>query len=107
LQTTKHIVKNIFFVTLLPNPLAYCYYYYYRFTAPWTVSGTTQVSRYHKGKTRKVKPIWICWSKRYWVAVASAGHMQITPASHHSVFTGRMPFLPPNQQGQSTLAYSK
>jgi len=28
---------------------------------------------------------------------------QITmPASHHSLFTGRMPFLPPNQQRQST-----
>ena len=25
-----------------------------------------------------------------------------TPAPHHSVFTGRMPFLPPNQQYQST-----
>ena len=25
-----------------------------------------------------------------------------TPAPHHSVFTGRMPFLPPNQQRQST-----
>jgi len=25
-----------------------------------------------------------------------------TPASHHSVFTGRMPFLPPNKQRQST-----
>jgi len=24
------------------------------------------------------------------------------PASHHSVFTGRMPFLPPNQQRHST-----
>ena len=37
------------------------------------------------------------------------GHMQVcnslqtyTPAHHHSVFTGRMPFLPPNQQRQST-----
>jgi len=28
------------------------------------LSGTTQVSRYQKGKTRKVKPIWIYWSKR-------------------------------------------
>ena len=28
---------------------------------------------------------------------------QITmPSPHHSVFTGRMPFLPPNQQHQST-----
>jgi len=25
-----------------------------------------------------------------------------TPAPHHSVFTDRMPFLPPNQQRQST-----
>jgi len=27
------------------------YYYNNHFTAPWTVSGTTQVSRYQKGKT--------------------------------------------------------
>jgi len=28
---------------------------------------------------------------------------QITmPTTHHSVFTGRMPFLPPNQQRKST-----
>jgi len=26
-----------------------------------------------KGKTRKVKPIWIYWSKRQWVAMASDG----------------------------------
>jgi len=25
------------------------------------------------------------------------------PVPHHSVFTGRMPFLPPNQQRQSTV----
>jgi len=46
------------------------------------------------------------------VAVASAGpscksfaphSRQITmPVLHHSVFTGWMPFLPPNQQRQST-----
>jgi len=56
-----------------------CYYYYYdyydyyyhyhyhhhhHFTSPWTLSGTTRVSRYQKGKTRKVKPIWIYWSNR-------------------------------------------
>jgi len=48
--------------------------------------------------------------------VASAGpsapssRQTTTPAPHHSVFTGRMPFLPPNQQHQSTkdhVAYSK
>jgi len=50
------------------------------------------------------------------VAVASAGpyanlHLNCTaphprqittPASHYSIFTGRMPFLPLNQQHQST-----
>ena len=60
----------------------------------WILSGTTWVSRHQKGKTRKVKPIWIYWSKRYWMAVASAApyaNLQLdpdttTPASHHSVF---------------------
>jgi len=39
-----------------------------------------------------------------WVICKSAPRSrQITmPASNHSVFTGRMPFLPPNQQHQST-----
>ena len=50
----------------------YYYYHYYNcFTAPWTLSGTTQVSWYQKSKTRKVKPIWIYW--REWVVVASSG----------------------------------
>jgi len=40
------------------------YYYYNHFTAHWTVFGTTTVSRYQKGRTRKAKPIWIYWSKR-------------------------------------------
>jgi len=44
------------------------YHYYNRFTAPWTLSGTTRVSRYQKGKTRKVKPILIHWSKRSWLS---------------------------------------
>jgi len=48
-------------------------YYYYHFTAHWTGSGTTQVNRYQKGKTRKEKPIWIYWNNRQQVAVASAG----------------------------------
>jgi len=72
------------------------------------LSETTRVSRYQKDKTRKVKPIWIYWSKRQWVAVASAGpyanlHLAPDTASHHSIFfTSQMPFLPPNQQHQST-----
>jgi len=54
----------------------------------WILSGTTWVS-WHQ----KVKPIWIYWSKRLWVAVASAGpyanlHLDsdtTTPASHHLI----------------------
>jgi len=34
---------------------------------------STRVSQHQKGKTRKVKQICIYWSKRKWVAVASAG----------------------------------
>jgi len=36
----------------------YHYYNYYNcFTALWILCGTTQMSQYQKGKTRKVKPI--------------------------------------------------
>jgi len=62
--------------------------------------------------TRKVTPIWILVKQETvsgsgisWAVCKSAPHSrQITmPAPHHSVFfTGRMPFLPPNQQRQST-----
>jgi len=34
--------------------------------------------------------------------VCTSLQTETTPAPHHSVFTGRMPFLPPNQQRQST-----
>jgi len=35
-----------------------------RFTALLVLSGTTQVNQHQKGKTRKVKSVWIFWSKR-------------------------------------------
>jgi len=70
------------------------------------LSGTTQWAG-----TRKVKPIWILLKQE---TVSGSGislatcksaprSRQITmPAAHRSVFfTGRMPFLPPNQQCQS------
>jgi len=60
----------------------------------WTVSGTTQVSQYQKGKTRKVKPIWIYCSKRVsgsgisWAICKFAPRLRqiTTTESHHSVF---------------------
>jgi len=76
----------------------------------WNMSGTTRMSRYQKGKTRKVKTnldlleqeimsgSGICWA-----ICKSAPHPR-QPRQHPTTqfFTGRMPFLPPNQQRQST-----
>ena len=61
--------------------------------------------------TRKVQPIWILLKQETvngcgisWAICKSAPRSrQITmPAPHHSFFTGRMLFLPPYQQRQST-----
>jgi len=68
----------------------YYYYYYHCFTAPWTLSGTTRVSRYQKGKTnldlleqKTVSGSGISWAIRKSVLRPQ----QITmPAPHHLVF---------------------
>jgi len=61
--------------------------------------------------TRKGKPIWILLKHETvsdsgisWAMSKSAprSRQKTTPAPHHSVFTGWMPFLPQNQQLQST-----
>ena len=71
----------------------------HQFNGP--LSGTTHVSRYQKGKTNLDFT-----EARQWVAVASAGpyaSLHLTPDwqphQHPTTqfFTGRMPFLPPNQ----------
>ena len=60
--------------------------------------------------TREVKPIWILLkqetvsgSDMSWAICKSApcSRQITTPAPHYSVFTGRMPLLPPSQQRQS------
>ena len=70
-------------------------------------SGTTRVSRYQKGKTN-VDFTEARDSEWQWDQL---GHMQVCislQVDNHastpllSFFTGRMPFLPPNQQSQST-----
>jgi len=71
------------------------------------VSGTTRVSRYHKGKTNldftEARDCEWQWHQ--------LGHMQVCTSlqtDNHastptlSFFTDRMPFLPPNQQRQSS-----
>ena len=79
--------------------------YTHSFNGPF--SGTTQVSRYYKGKTN-LDFTAARDSEWKWHQL---GHMQICTSlqtDNHastprlSLFTGRMPFLPPNQQCQST-----
>jgi len=65
--------------------------------------------------TRKVKPMWILLKQETvsssgisWATCKSAprSRQTTTPAPHHFVFTSQMPFLPPNQQCQSTEGIS-
>ena len=75
------------------------------FSGPF--SRTTWVGRYQKGKPNwmLLKQETVSGSGISWAICKSAPRSrQITmPAPHHSVFfTVRMPFLPPNQQRQST-----
>ena len=64
------------------------------------LSGTTQVSLYQKGETNldftkaRDSGSGISWA----ICKSAPCSRQITkPAPHHSLFTGWMPFLPPNQ----------
>ena len=72
------------------------------------LSGTTLVSWYQEGKTNldfSLKQGRVSGSGISWAECKSAPHSRqiTTPAPHHSdFFTGRMPFLLPNQQRQST-----
>ena len=71
----------------------------------------TRFTALFPGLPIKVKPIWILPKQETvsgsgisWAICKYAPHSRqiTTPAPHHSVFTGRMPFLPPNQQRQSS-----
>ena len=64
------------------------------------------MSQYQKGKTNlnftEAKDSEWQWHQLGHMQVAPCSRHITTPAPHNSVFTGRMPFLPPNQQCQST-----
>ena len=71
------------------------------------LSGTTQVSRYQKGKTNldftEARDSGWQWHQLGYMQVCTSlqtdNHASTPPLCF---FTGRMPFLPPNQQRQST-----
>ena len=78
--------------------------YTHPFNCPF--SGTTRWAG-----TRKVKPIWILRKQETmsgsgisWAICKSTSRSRLItmPAPTAQFFTGRMPFLPPNQQRQST-----
>jgi len=76
----------------------------FRHTFNGPLSGTTQVSRYQKGKTNldftEARGSGISWA----ICKSAPRSRQITtPVPHHSVSTGWTPFLPPNQQHQKHL----
>jgi len=68
-------------------------------------SGTTQVCQYQKGKTNLEQET-VSGSIISWAICKSAPCSRVitmpVPQSHHSFFYRQMPFLPPNQQCQST-----
>jgi len=108
LPRSQHIIVMLFIQQSSYYYHYYHYYYYYFncFMAPWTVSGTTQMSWYQKGKTNldSLEQEIVSGSGICWAICKSAPHPRqiTTPAPHHSIFTGWMPFLPSNQQHQST-----
>jgi len=74
-------------------------------------SGTTRVSRYQKGKTnldftgaRDSEWQWHqLGSMQVYTSLQTDNHASTPPLKF---FTGRMPFLPPNQQCQSTEGHA-
>jgi len=74
--------------------------------APSTVSGTTRVSRYQKGKTKLdlLKQEIVSGSGISWAYANLHLAPGRQPRQHPTTqfFTGQMPCLPPNQQCQST-----
>ena len=65
-----------------------------------------QVSRYQKAKTNLdfTETKTVSGSSISWAICKSASRSRhiTTPTPHHSIFTGRMPFVPANQQRQGT-----
>jgi len=74
------------------------------FHGPFT--GSTQVSRYQKGNTNldfnEARDSEWQWHQLGHVQVCTLLQTDNHAVPHRSIFTGRVPFLPPNQQHQST-----
>jgi len=75
------------------------------------LSGTTRVSRYQKGKTNldftEARDSEWQWHRLDHMQVCTSLQTDNHTSTPLLFFTGRMPFLPPNQQRQSTEGKSK
>ena len=84
-----------------PLNVCVCVVHTHPFNGP--LSGTTQVSRYQKGKTNldftEARDSEWQWHQQVCTSLQTDNHASTPPLSF---FTGRMPFLQPNQQRQST-----
>jgi len=101
----RHILPSRSWGEINRTPPSVYYYYYIRLTAFFP-------GQPGQAGTRKVNHSRFYWSKRRWggsgiswticKSFAPCSRQITMPVPHHSGFTGRMPFLPPNQQRQST-----
>ena len=91
-------------LTFRPTVYAYMHTHTHPFNGP--LSRITWLSRYQKGKisldfTEARDSEWQ-WHQLGRMQVCTSLQTDNMPSPHHSVFTGHIPFLPPNQQHQST-----
>jgi len=100
-------LRSLIVTPLFDKPCLSYTVHYYKTVYPFNglFSRTTWVSWHQKGKPfwilmKQEMMSWQCWT----ICKSSAPCFRqiITLVPHQSVFTGRMPFLPPNQQHQST-----
>ena len=105
---------RLLYILLLPNKrVSYYYYYYTRLTASFP--GKPWVSWYQKDKTSldlneaRDSGVLGCSGISWTICKQSAPHYRqiITSTPHHSISIGRMLFLTPNQQCQSTEGKNK
>ena len=105
-SSQRHSSDQVHILALWPQFLQFQWHWH-------CVAGTTWVSRYQKSKTSKGKTNLdlleqeiVSGSGICWAMCKSAPHPR-QPCQHPTTqfFTGRMPFLPPNQQRQSTISY--
>jgi len=99
--TGRHFVHYFKVASYSGDKTNYTHIHTHLFNSP--LSGTTQVSRYQKGKTNLDFTEASCSSISWAICKSAHRSRQITmPTPTTQFFTGRMPFLPPNQQCQST-----